>query len=99
MGGKRTGDNAVTGHGTQKPVALYEICVRNHTAEGDALYDPFCGSGTALIAAEKMGRSCFALEIDPRYVQAAVDRWETFTGRRAKKVGTPSPSRRFACRT
>jgi len=86
MGGIRTGENAVTGHGTQKPVGLYEICLRNHTTHRDALYDPFCGSGTALIAAEKAGRTCFAMEIEPRYVQATVDRWEAYAGLRAKKV-------------
>ena len=97
MGGARTSDNAVTGHSTQKPVGLYDICLRNHTTERDALYDPFCGSGTALIAAEKNRRTCFALEIDPRYVQAAIDRWETYSGGRAKKLAV-APKRRNPCR-
>lgn len=83
LGGTREGDNAVTGHGTQKPVRLFEIPLMNHTVRGEAIYDPFCGSGTALIAAEKLGRLCLALEIDPRYVQAAVTRWEAFTGKKA----------------
>lgn len=86
LGGTRAADNAVTGHATQKPVRLFEIPLLNHTTPGDALYDPFCGSGTALIAAEKTGRRCFALEIAPRYVQAAVTRWERFTGQRARRV-------------
>jgi DNA modification methylase len=93
MGGMRSGENAVTGHATQKPVGLYELCLRNHTTEKDALYDPFCGSGTALIAAEKLGRVCFALEIDPRYVQATIDRWETYSKQKATKVGDPSRRR------
>ncbi|MGH7555870.1 MAG: DNA modification methylase, partial [Longimicrobiales bacterium] len=83
MGGTRAADNAVTGHSTQKPVRLFEIPMVNHTLPGEAVYDPFLGSGTAIIAAEKLGRACYALEIDPRYVQAAVTRWEAFTGQRA----------------
>lgn len=82
MGGTRAADNAVTGHGTQKPVRLFEIPIINHTVAGDAIYDPFCGSGTAIIAAEKLGRACIAMEIDPKYVQAAVTRWEAFTGQK-----------------
>jgi DNA modification methylase len=83
MGGTRMADNAVTGHSTQKPVRLFEIPLVNHTGAGDAVYDPFCGSGTAIIAAEKLGRTCLAMEIDPRYVHAAVTRWEAFTGAKA----------------
>jgi DNA modification methylase len=87
MGGTRAADNVVTGHGTQKPVRLFEIPITNHTAVDDAVYDPFCGSGPAIIAAEKLGRACLAMEIDPRYVQAAITRWEAFTG--AKAVRQP----------
>ena len=85
-GGDRSGENDVTGHSTQKPVGVFEIPIHNHTVAGDALYDPFCGSGTAIIAAEKTGRTCLAVEIEPRYVQAAVTRWETYTGQRADRV-------------
>lgn len=91
MGGARTGENAVTGHGTQKPVALFDAPIRNHTRPGETIYDPFLGSGTALIAVEKTGRVCLALEIDPRYVHAAVRRWEAFTGRRAERHATGNP--------
>jgi DNA modification methylase len=83
MGGTRANDNAVTGHGTQKPVRLFEIPILNHTVAGDSVYDPFCGSGTAIIAAEKLGRACYAMELDPKYVQTAVTRWEQFTGQKA----------------
>jgi len=83
MGGSRAADNVVTGHGTQKPVRLFEIPILNHTVAGDAVYDPFGGSGTAIIAAEKLGRACYALDLDPKYVQAAVTRWEAFTGQTA----------------
>ena len=86
LGGARDADNAVTGHSTQKPVRLFEIPIVNHTLPNELVYDPFCGSGTALIAAEKLGRICYAIELDPRYVQAAVTRWETFTGQRAVRL-------------
>ena len=87
MGGLRAGDNAVTGHSTQKPVRLFEVPIVNHTTVRDLLYDPFCGSGTALIAAEKTGRTCLAMDIDPQYVQVAITRWEQFTQQRATSLG------------
>jgi DNA modification methylase len=96
MGGTRAAENAVTGHSTQKPVRLFEIPLLNHTLAGDGAYDPFCGSGTAIIAAEKHGRACFAMEIDPKYVQVAVTRWEAFAGQKATRHGAERPSRRGA---
>ena len=91
IGSTRAGaDNAVTGHATQKPVRLFEIPLTNHTLAGDAVYDLFAGSGTAMIAAEKLGRTCYAMEIDPKYVQAAVTRWEAFTGQTAVRHGAAS---------
>lgn len=50
------------------------------------MYDPFVGSGTTLIAAEQTGRRAYAMEIDPRYVAVAVQRWEKFTGRQAEQI-------------
>jgi DNA modification methylase len=73
-------------HPTMKPVGLVELCLRNSTASGDAVYDPFVGSGTTLIAAETLGRRCYAMEIDPRYVQVALERWQNFTGRTAERI-------------
>lgn len=70
-------------HPTQKPVAVMEWCLS--MTEGTVL-DPYCGSGTTIIAAEKLGRACYAVELDPRYVQVAIDRWEKFTGRKAERV-------------
>jgi DNA modification methylase len=70
-------------HPAQKPVAVIEPGIRNH--RGD-VYDPFLGSGTALIAAETLGRRCFGMEIDPRYVQVAIERWQAFTGLEAVRV-------------
>jgi DNA modification methylase len=86
MGGTRVGDNAVTGHSTQKPVALWERALLNHTDRGEAVYDPFVGSGTAVIAAEKTGRRAFVMDCDPVYVQATIDRWEAFAGATAQRL-------------
>ena len=85
-GGRREGEDAPTGHGTQKPVTLFEIPIRNHTARGDAVYDPFCGSGTSLIAAEKLGRTAYLMDIDPQYVQVTITRWEQYTGKTAQRL-------------
>jgi DNA modification methylase len=84
--GERTGENAPTGHSTQKPVRLFELPILAHTSPGESLYDPFVGSGTAVIAAEKTGRTCYALEIAPTYVQATVDRWEAYTQQTARRL-------------
>jgi len=89
MGGTRTGGDTPTGHSTQKPVRLFEIPIRNHTTEKEAVYDPFVGSGTTLIAAEKTGRTAFTMDLDPRYIQVAVNRWEAFTGEQAQLLGRP----------
>src|SRR5664280_1380866 len=67
-------------HPTQKPLVLFETPIRNHLKAGEALYEPFCGSGTALIAAERTGARCYAMEIDPIYVEVALARWERFSG-------------------
>lgn len=72
-------------HPTQKPVALTSRALRNSTRPGDVVLDPFAGSGSSLIAAERDGRRCLALEIDPHYVDVAVRRWEDFTGRKAER--------------
>ena len=87
LGGQASAEDAVTGHGTQKPVRLFEIPIGNHAQPGDTVYDPFVGSGTSIIAAEKTGRVCLALELDPAYVQVAVSRWEAFTGQSAVRLG------------
>ncbi len=94
MGGSRAEDNAPTGHSTQKPVRLFEVPLWNHTDRGDVVYDPFVGSGTTLIAAEKTGRIAYAMELDPQYVQVAVTRWETYTGQRATPLAPVTRSRR-----
>jgi DNA modification methylase len=80
-------------HPTQKPVECMERAIRNHAAP--EVYDPFLGSGTTLIACERLGRRCYAMEIEPKYVDVAVRRWEEYTGRKAtrEKVKRKAASR------
>ena len=78
-----TAEDPWTLHGTQKPLEAVARPIRNH--RGD-VYDPFLGSGTTLIAADKMGRRCSSMELDPRYIDVIVARWEAFTGGTAVKV-------------
>jgi DNA modification methylase len=72
-----------TGHSTQKPVECMRRPIENNSKAGDAVYEPFSGSGTTLIAAEMLGRLCFAAELHPGYVDVAVKRWQAFTGKAA----------------
>ena len=72
-----------TDHAAQKPVSLMERPMMYH--EGD-VYDPFVGSGTTIIAAERQGRACYAMEIEPRYVDMAIARWEQYTGGKAEVI-------------
>ena len=69
-----------SGHGTQKPVECMKRPLENNSSPGQAVYEPFCGSGTTIIAAEMTARSCHAIELDPTYVDVAVSRWQAFTG-------------------
>jgi DNA modification methylase len=73
-------DDAETVHGTQKPLECMRRPIVNNSVAGDAIYDPFLGSGTTLIAAELTGRVCVAMEIDPRYCDVAIERWQRLTG-------------------
>jgi len=71
-------------HPTQKPVDLIEWCFDK--IKGDIVYDPFLGSGSTLIAAEKTNRKCYGLELDPHYCDVIVKRWEDFTGKKAERI-------------
>ena len=71
-------------HPTMKPVTLVERAIRNSSRRGDLVFDPFGGSGTTLIAAEKTGRYASLIELDPKYVDVIVRRWQAFTGREAQ---------------
>ena len=79
-------------HPTMKPVELVERAIRNSSRPGDVVLDPFGGSGTTLIAAEKSGRIARLIELDPKYVDVIVRRWEDFSGQRARRVAAdPQP--------
>src|SRR6476646_1969705 len=70
-------------HPTVKPVALVADAIKDCSKRGDLVLDPFCGSGTIIVAAERTGRKARALEIDPVYVDVAIRRWEKLTGQNA----------------
>jgi len=72
-----------TGHSTQKPVECMKRPIENNSSPGQAIYEPFSGSGTTIIACEMTGRTCHAIELNPAYVDVAVARWEAFTGQKA----------------
>jgi DNA modification methylase len=71
-------------HATQKPVECMRRPIVNNSRPGQAIYDPFLGSGSSLIAAEMTGRICYGLELNPAYVDVVVRRWQLFTGRLAR---------------
>lgn len=73
-------------HPTMKPIALVQRAVENSSQRHDLVYDPFLGSGTTLIAAERTGRRCYGMEIDPPYGDVILRRWEAETGQQAVKV-------------
>ncbi len=73
-------------HPTTKPVPLIRHLILNSTRIGDVVYDCFLGSGTALLASEQTKRICIGIELDPEYVQTAIDRWEKLSKLTAKKI-------------
>lgn len=77
-----------TGHSTQKPVECMRRPIINNSSPGQAVYEPFSGSGTTIIAAEMTGRACHAIELNPAYVDVAVERWQTFSGKVAVHAET-----------
>jgi DNA modification methylase len=81
-------DELLAIHPTVKPVALVADAIKDASARGDLVLDPFAGSGTTLIAAEKTRRRAAVMEIDPLYVDAIVRRWEAFTGKEAVCAST-----------
>jgi DNA modification methylase len=80
--------DADTVHGTQKPVECMRRPMLNNSSPGQAVYEPFIGSGTTLIAAETIGRVCLGVELNPAYVDVAVERWQRFTGKAAVLDGS-----------
>lgn len=77
-----------TGHSTQKPVECMKRPIENNSSPGQAVYDPFLGSGTTVIAAEIAGRVCYGMELSPAYVDAIVGRWQQHTGKEAVHADT-----------
>ena len=73
-------------HPTMKPVALFAYLIENSTKSGDIVLDSFGGSGTSIIACEQLGRKCCTMELDPKYCDVILTRWENLTGNQAKKI-------------
>ena len=71
------------GHATPKPVAMMERVMKSSLPSGGLCVEPFGGSGSTLIGAEKAGRVCYTMELTPAYVDVIVKRWEQFTGNKA----------------
>jgi DNA modification methylase len=85
MGGSK---EEKTSHPTQKPAILYEKAYLNHTNPGEYVYEPFGGSGTSIVVCEKIGRQSLTMELDPKYCDVIVKRWQEFTGQEAKLEGS-----------
>ena len=83
-----SGQDAETTHGTQKPVECMRRPMLNNSDPGDLVYEPFSDSGTTIIAAESVRRRCYAVELNPAYVDMAVMRWQNYTSRSATLNGT-----------
>jgi DNA modification methylase len=77
-----------TGHSTQKPIECMKRPIENNSSPGQAVYDPFVGSGTTIIAAEMTGRACHAIELNPSYCDVSITRWMNFTGKEATLEAT-----------
>ena len=73
-------------HPTMKPVRLLGRLIANSSRRGETVLDPFGGSGSTMIACEELGRACRMMELDPRFADVIVDRWEKFTGLKAQKL-------------
>ena len=84
MGGSK---EEKTSHPTQKPAILYEKAYLNHTNPGEYVYEPFGGSGTSVVVCEKIGRQSLTMELDPKYCDVIITRWQDFTGQEATLEG------------
>ena len=84
MGGS---DEEKYDHPTQKPVDLMRRPILNHTKRGELVYEPFLGSGTTLAAAELTERVCYGIELDPKYVDVEIQRWQTLASKEATLDG------------
>ncbi len=86
-------------HPTQKPVEIFARPIKWHTSPGDVCFEPFSGSGTQIVAAEQLGRRCYAMELEPRFVDVAVERWEKLTGKKAELLRADAPPARVPPRS
>ena len=68
---------------------MAEKGVTEFSVSDSTIFDPFCGSGTTIIASEKLNRKCYAIEIEPRYIDVAVKRWQNYTGKKGKNLTRP----------
>ena len=73
-------------HPTMKPIKLFDYQIKNSSKKDDLVLDLFGGSGTTLICCEQSNRTCYMMEFDPKYVDVIIERWETFTGKKAVKI-------------
>ena len=73
-------------HPTMKPISLLSRLINNSSRKGEIVFDPFGGSGSTLIACEQLGRKCRMMEIDPRYCQVIIERWQKLTGLKAERI-------------
>ena len=73
-------------HPTMKPVRLMALLIRNSSRLGETVLDSFGGSGSTLIACEQLGRKCRTVELDPKYCDVIIDRWEKLTGEEARRL-------------
>ena len=73
-------------HPTPKPIQLIEIAIKNSSTKNDVIMDSFLGSGSTLIACEKTNRICYGMELDTKYCDVIIERWEQFTGQKATKL-------------
>lgn len=83
--GKSKDEDDRTSHSTQKPLECMAKPIRNNSAEGEGVYDPFLGSGTTLIAAEKLNRICYGIELSPAYVDIIINRWKNYMEKNGRK--------------
>jgi DNA modification methylase len=86
--GRATEDGSLHSHPTVKPVAMVADAILDCSARGDIILDGFVGSGTTIMAAERVGRRCYAMELDPLYVDTTIRRWQAFTGVVARDAAT-----------
>jgi DNA modification methylase len=75
-------------HPTVKPVALVADAIKDCTRRGDIVLDTFCGSGTTILAAERVGRRAYTIEIEPRFVDVAIQRWQAFSRKDAIHIAS-----------